>query len=430
MNVRRKAVLYRLCVEGLLHHWDQRRGIRSEFTLDEKLRVCREVALAMQTDDRAEYEVDKVREIVVKALKDAERAAKLMEHIRYRTGLLLERRPNVFAFAHLTFQEYLATCSIHKGNRLGLNANRLIDEHADGCWKEVIALYCGLAPASAACEAIQKLIEQPNTEQLSAVLAEAYLSASSEVQKNAELRKEVLERIALAPVSVGTLSRLPKDEVAPIANRFVGRKQDDGWLSESFVWLRENKEWIDEKLLAKRLQRWRKMNPLQIAELNYLLHRFASDEVLAMIVSETEMYSAAGSELHEGRYEAQAEIAAIGLESRQIGRRVIDEAFLQILRVLSKLATTSQGTTYSIFRFLYNNATQFPNDSSIWPEIASLVKQVAIRSKESDGRHRFMIDDRSATEVVNSWADALEQAIAERTKQKSGSKPRSTKTTK
>ena len=50
-----RAVLYRLCVEGLLHHWDQRRGIRSEYGLDEKLRLCREVALAMQADDRAEY---------------------------------------------------------------------------------------------------------------------------------------------------------------------------------------------------------------------------------------------------------------------------------------------------------------------------------------------------------------------------------------
>jgi hypothetical protein len=46
-----RAVLYRLCVEGLLHNWDQRRGIRSDFTFDEKLRVSREIALRMQVDD-------------------------------------------------------------------------------------------------------------------------------------------------------------------------------------------------------------------------------------------------------------------------------------------------------------------------------------------------------------------------------------------
>ena len=42
---RDRSKLYQLCVEGLLHHWDQRRGIRSDFTLQEKLRVCREIAL-------------------------------------------------------------------------------------------------------------------------------------------------------------------------------------------------------------------------------------------------------------------------------------------------------------------------------------------------------------------------------------------------
>lgn len=56
----------------------------------------------MQADDRAEYEADKVSEFV-QVLNDEERAAKLLQHVRYRTGLLLERRPGVFAFAHLTF---------------------------------------------------------------------------------------------------------------------------------------------------------------------------------------------------------------------------------------------------------------------------------------------------------------------------------------
>ena len=101
-------MLYRLCVEGLLHHWDLRRGIHSEFTLDEKLRVCREVALTMQADDLAEYGIDRVESIFAEVLNDPDRSSKLLEHIRYRTGLLLERRHGVFGFAHLTFQEYLA----------------------------------------------------------------------------------------------------------------------------------------------------------------------------------------------------------------------------------------------------------------------------------------------------------------------------------
>lgn len=72
-----RALLYRLCVEGLLHHWDQRRGIHSDFGLEEKLRVCRELALAMQADDRAEYEAGRVLAVFTEALSDAGRAANL-----------------------------------------------------------------------------------------------------------------------------------------------------------------------------------------------------------------------------------------------------------------------------------------------------------------------------------------------------------------
>ena len=105
-----RAVLYNLCVDGLLDNWDQRRGIRSEFGYDEKVRACREVAVAMQADNRAEYEAPKVQDIFSKVLGDSQRAQKLLEHIRRRTGLLLERRPGVFAFAHLILVCYSPAC--------------------------------------------------------------------------------------------------------------------------------------------------------------------------------------------------------------------------------------------------------------------------------------------------------------------------------
>ncbi|HXH09222.1 MAG TPA: NACHT domain-containing protein [Alphaproteobacteria bacterium] len=194
-----RVVLYKLCVEGLLHPWDQRRGIHSDFALDEKLRICREIAMAMQSDDRAEYEAEKVQRIITAVIGDPDRAGKLLEHIRYRTGVLLERRPGIFAFAHLTFQEYLAAQAVHEGNRLGIDIQRLVSNHNDGRWNEVIALYCGLAPALAACKMIKYLIAQPDTPTLSTVLKEAYLSAGMELSRDSALRRRVLERIAVAP---------------------------------------------------------------------------------------------------------------------------------------------------------------------------------------------------------------------------------------
>jgi hypothetical protein len=156
----------------------------------------------MQADDRAEYEADRVQQVFVNVLPDSERAKLLLEHIRYRTGLLLERRPDIFAFAHLTFQEYLAARSIYEGNRLDFDANRLAREHADGRWKEVIALYCGLASTAFARTMIEKLSDQPDSLELASVLTEAYLSAGPELLQDATFRRRVLERIAIAPSDI------------------------------------------------------------------------------------------------------------------------------------------------------------------------------------------------------------------------------------
>jgi predicted NACHT family NTPase len=191
-----RAVLYRLCVGGLLHNWDQRRGILSEFTFEEKLRVTREVALEMQVNDRAEYELAKVQAVFAAVLKNEERAATLLEHIRYRTGLLLERRPAVFAFAHLTFQEYLAARAIHEGNRSGIGIEQLIREYDDPRWQEVIALYCGISPAPVAIakQVIEALAAHSNVS--GALIGEAYFSSGPELAEDNELRHKVMWSLA------------------------------------------------------------------------------------------------------------------------------------------------------------------------------------------------------------------------------------------
>jgi hypothetical protein len=314
-----RALLYRLCVEGLLHHWDKRRGINSEFGFDEKLRACREVALAMQAENRAEFEANRVREVFTLVLGDAERAGRLLEHIRYRTGLLLERRPNVFGFAHLTFQEYLAARSIHEGNRLDIDANQLVGEHDDGRWQEVIALYCGQATTPAVRNLIEQLITQSDTKSLGGVLTEAYFSAGSELVQDLELRQQVLERVAIAPgyIHAQSLGRFSIEEVTSIANTLVGTMKSCISLSQSYAWLMVNTEFIEVSLLAKRLLEWERFNPSQRSELIYILHAFAPDRVLMEIAQINDLYESAGPsfDLME-KYTSQAEIAFMALLSR------------------------------------------------------------------------------------------------------------------
>src|SRR6185369_3488297 len=372
---RDRAVLYRLCVEGLLHHWDQRRGIHSEFTIEQKLRVCREVALAMQADDRAEYEAERISNLFMEVLRDTDQALKLLEHVRYRSGLLLERRPGVFAFAHLTFQEYLAARAIHEGNHLGLDSQRLVSEHADARWKEVIALYCGLAPSSSATAVIRGLVNQSNSDVLSSVLAEAYLSCGAEVQKDSDLRMRVLERIARAPVSStgSELPRFPADEIVPIANRVVGCTELVAEVSEAYTWLADNRPQIQGDVLLERLKRWRDLNPFDVGELNSLLHQGGSDDVLQELSAEVAMYESAGPKFPRRNYNTQAEVADFGLQKRELGEPGVDATFLQTLRVIVRSSKVEQAPLRLIAVMLFRNETRLPHDRSTWPEFASML---------------------------------------------------------
>ncbi|MCP4694233.1 MAG: hypothetical protein GY859_39735, partial [Desulfobacterales bacterium] len=333
-----RAKLYELCVEGLLHNWDQRRGIHSEFSLSEKLRACRETALAMQAADRAEYEATRVEKIFVSALGDPRRGRQLLEHIRYRAGLLLERRPGAFAFAHLTFQEYFAALAVHEGNDSGVDIAQLIREHNDGRWREVIPLYCGLSPARDAKVVLEDLIEQPDTRKLSLVLGEAYLAAGAELARDRTLRERVLRRIAVAP-HIDILRKFPREEVAPIANDLIGRIKSGIALSEAYRWLLRNLGYENIELIASRLTKWDEMNPVALCELIYFLHRSGPDSNLMEIASRSELYSAPGPDFGAGvNYGSQAEVALIGLCDRL---RIlpdspgIDAAFFQILRTMS-----------------------------------------------------------------------------------------------
>jgi len=434
-----RAVLYEHCVEGLLHHWDQRRGIHSEFSLDEKLRVSREVAVAMQADDRAEYEAAKVLKVFAAVLGDKERAEKLLEHIRYRTGLLIERRANVFAFAHLTFQEYLAASAVYEGNYLDIDADQLARDHADGRWNEVIALYCGVASAKAARHMLETLIEQPDTVELSSVLTEAYLSAVNELARDTKLRKRVLERVATAPSKTSLLnaqlSRFPADEVFPIANAYLGKIRSSLRLSESYDWLMANEEKIDENLLTKRLlQEWRNLSPFQACEMVHVIHSFGGNKFLIKIASVSGVYLKQGPTFeNDVSYVSQAEIALVGLTNRMYRRLRTEKkgshedrrrktfetgterALIQTLRVLCGQKEFAS-LTLSSFRGNFSE-TLYPR-ATYRMEFISLTRQLADRIETYQGKKGG--DFAWPVKFLREWADGLEREGAEGRGKKGG----------
>lgn len=420
-----RVILYKLCVEGLLHHWDQRRGIHSKFKLEEKLRTCREVALAMQADDRAEYEADKVQKIFTDVLGDSDRANELQEHIRYRTGLLLERRPAVFAFAHLTFQEYLAARAVHEGNKLKIDAEKLCSEWNDPRWREVIPLFCGQTTTPAAREMIERLMAQPDLEGLSAMLAEAYLSSGQELAQDKEFRQKILERIAVLS-SGDILNLFLPDEVAPIANLFVGKIKEG--ISEAYRWLFRNSIMLEIRTISERLREWRKMNPFQIAELSHLLHSYGPDKILSEIAVDINMYSAPGPKFSDGtQYYSQAEIVLNALMYRNLKLSKssgFDTIFFHIINTFICSKEFGYHLFFNFVEFLEMliKTEYHPQDVTTWPEFASLSRKLAdhfdkIKDKEEKQKRL------SCIELLRSWADILENSYAKKKMEKSNKKP-------
>jgi formylglycine-generating enzyme required for sulfatase activity len=67
----------------------------------------------------------------------------LTAYLENRTGLLVEREPETYCFAHRSFQEYLAACHLLDTSlELSADLRRLVDEDA-AWWREVILLAIG-----------------------------------------------------------------------------------------------------------------------------------------------------------------------------------------------------------------------------------------------------------------------------------------------
>ncbi len=72
-------------------------------------------------------------------------ATAVLPYLKYRAGLLLERRPGVYAFPHRSFQEYLAACHLAETEKdFGGRLRELIWDDATW-WREVFLLGVGKA---------------------------------------------------------------------------------------------------------------------------------------------------------------------------------------------------------------------------------------------------------------------------------------------
>ncbi len=152
----RRSELYEEAVEVLLAGWDEAKGLAAQTTpgglkLDsgDRRSLLEPVAFWLHEGRQREIELADLRKLLlpsfVSLIGGGERAAAkavddFLRLINERSGLLIERGIGQYAFAHLTFQEYLAARALaDRADALKYTLKQL----TDAWWREVILLEAG-----------------------------------------------------------------------------------------------------------------------------------------------------------------------------------------------------------------------------------------------------------------------------------------------
>lgn len=144
-----RAELYDEMCDVLLHRRSEARGLvdATGLTGPHKQHVAQHLALAMMKAEVKDWPVRDAARAIRRSLRQVPGSVtpKVFLEVACASGLLVEREHEVYGFAHLTLQEYLAAAQL--GNPRA-DTSVLIDHVEDPWWREAILLWCAANDAT------------------------------------------------------------------------------------------------------------------------------------------------------------------------------------------------------------------------------------------------------------------------------------------
>lgn len=189
---KRRVELYEECCDVMLYYWDELKGIAGKLQPLQKRALLQPLAYYLHLNGLREEKREKFIELLGNELPKIRvpkyKTSELLDDIRYRSGMLVETRPDFFGFSHLTFQEFL-TAKYVLENNLG---NFLTTKKGDKYWLEVMLLYCGMTDAT---KLLDKLFhDKDDTSHTNLFLVGACLAESLLVSP--ELGTEITQKLS------------------------------------------------------------------------------------------------------------------------------------------------------------------------------------------------------------------------------------------
>ena len=244
----RRVALYEACTNVLLYEWDaakfpEGRAI-GRLDAQQKRALLATIAYRMHVAEISQMPAEEIIEVLDSDLpklgEPKVSGRELLEDIRDRSGLLVEREAGLYGFSHLTFQEYLAASKVVREELW----EDILVEARSPWWHEVIVLSGGF-PNSKSDFLVRRLLDLEDSAELGVILAARV--AETAVELSRPIREDLQDKLEeiVPPRNIEQLQSLAVigEACTPLlADSLYSGKID----APSLVWTLTALAWMEE----------------------------------------------------------------------------------------------------------------------------------------------------------------------------------------